>query len=62
MGNVKTALMERLKMNCEIKNFKEAFIKGDIVFILRRVSKDGMLRSFRLFTITKNNFYLSLMN
>lgn len=46
MGNVKTALMERLKMNCEIKNFKEAFIKGDIVFILRRVSKDGLLRSF----------------
>ncbi|EOG9531444.1 hypothetical protein ACLLIR_000290 [Campylobacter upsaliensis] len=33
-------------MNCEIKNFKEAFIKGDIVFILRRVSKDGLLRSF----------------
>lgn len=54
--------MERLKMNCEIKNFKEAFIKGDIVFILRRVSKDGMLRSFRLFTITRDNFYLSLMN
>lgn len=48
--------MERLKMNCEIKNFKKAFIKGDIVFILRRVSNDGMLRSFKAFYYHKKQF------
>lgn len=56
MGNVKTALMERLKMNYEIKNFKKALIKGEVVFILTRVSRDSMLRSFKVFYYHKKQF------
>ncbi|EAL3974653.1 hypothetical protein A9741_03140 [Campylobacter upsaliensis] len=39
-----------------IKHFKQALIKGEVVFILTRVSKDSMLRSFKAFYYHKKQF------
>ena len=39
-----------------IKHFKQALIKGEVVFILTRVSKDSMLRSFKVFYYHKKQF------
>ena len=39
-----------------IKNFKQALIKGEVVFILTKVSKGGMQRSFKVLYYHKKQF------